>query len=261
MTHDIVVVGPSQLELCFGDLPRLPRPGEELWCRQMTVRPRRSALTAIAASRLGLRTALASPLADDFPGRYLRSMLGTERVEWLGPLAPTSGMLIDFGLECGSAALIPPPAADQASSAWRIPAAALVGHMAWLDHVPCVGPRYGIVTAPGEDGPRSCAGPMRALLTTPEAARAMAGTSDLIRAARTLLDMCETVVVDRNEDGALACTAGEQVDVPSAPVNRRPVPLSRSLFIAAYVWADLRRMPLADRVGWAVLHSARGETP
>jgi sugar/nucleoside kinase (ribokinase family) len=259
--HDLVVVGPSQLELCFGDLGRLPRPGEELWCRDMTVRPRRSALTAIAASRLGLHTALASPLGDDFPGRYLQSMLSDENVDWLGPLAPGSGMLIDFGLECGSAARVPSPPADQTPSTWSIPAAALVGPMEWLDRLPCVGPRYGIVAHPGEDGPGPCAGPMRALLTTPEAAADLAGTSDLAQAAQTLLSLCETVIVDRGDEGALAYAGDEKIDIPSAPVSRRPMPQARSLFVAAYIWADLNDLPLGERVRWAVLHSARGQTP
>jgi hypothetical protein len=258
--HDLVVVGPSQLELCFGDLARLPRPGEELWCRQMIVRPRRSALTAIAASRLGLRTALASPLGDDFPGRYLQSMLAAENVEWLGPLAPASGVIIDFGLECGSAARVPPPPAEQTPDTWTIPAAALVGQMEWLDRMPCVGPRYAIVTTPGEDGPGPCAGPLRALLTTPEAAVELAGTPDLDQAAVTLLSQCETVVVDRGEDGALAHNATERIDIPGAPINRRPAPQARSLFVAAYVWADLNHLPLAERLRWAVLHGARGQT-
>ena len=79
---DLVVAGPSPLELCFGDLPRVPRPGEELLCRQLEIRPRSAALTALAAGRLGLRTALWSPFADDFPGRYLKGLLEDGGVRW-----------------------------------------------------------------------------------------------------------------------------------------------------------------------------------
>jgi sugar/nucleoside kinase (ribokinase family) len=256
---EVVVVGPSQLEVCFGDLSRMPMPGEELWCREMAVRPRWAALTAISTARLGLRTALASPFGDDFQGRYLQALLAEEGVRWLGPEDTPSGMLVDFGLECGTAAHVPPPPIPDVIEVGSVGARALIGRPEWLARASFDGPRYGLAAdatalpASGDD--------LSVLLATAEAARAMTGMEDVEAAARGLGDVVGRVVIDRGRSGALALLDRERFEVPTAPAGHHPRHRSHCLFVTAYIWADLQGLAPGERLRWAILHASRADLP
>lgn len=259
---EVLVLGPSQLELCFGDLARMPQPGEELWTREMAVRPRWAALTAISTSRLGLRTALASPLGDDFPGRYLQSLLGDEHVRWIGPAAQPSGLRVDFGLECGTAARVAPPPVPETIDIREIGPSALIGRLDWLARTPFAGPRYGLV-ADATASPTPAAGDpsLRVLLATAEAAAAMTGSDDPDRAAERLRAAFGRVVIDRGRAGALALLDGDRFEVATAPAGHHPAHRAHCLFVTAYIWADLRGLPPGERLRWAILHASRGDLP
>jgi sugar/nucleoside kinase (ribokinase family) len=259
---EVLVLGPSQLELCFGDLGRMPRPGEELWCREMSVRPRWAALTAVAASRLGLRTALGSPLGDDFPGRYLQALLAQEAVRWIGPPSIASGMRVDFGLECGTAARVVPPPVPETIDVGGVGPRALVGRLEWLARAPFGGPRYGLAAdAAGGQEPAAGDGGLRVLLATPGAAAAMTGVDDPEGAAARLHAAFGRVVIDRGRAGALALLEGERVEVPFAPAGHHPAHKQHCLFVTAYIWADLQGLPPGERLRWAILHASRGDLP
>jgi sugar/nucleoside kinase (ribokinase family) len=70
---DLLVVGEAFEDLIFAGLPRLPKPGEELRCAAFVATIGGGAvITAVAAARLGIPTAVISALSAD-AARYLRS--------------------------------------------------------------------------------------------------------------------------------------------------------------------------------------------
>jgi len=70
---DLLVVGEAFEDLIFAGLPRLPKPGEELRCTEFVATIGGGAvITAAAAARLGIPTAIISALSADTV-RYLRS--------------------------------------------------------------------------------------------------------------------------------------------------------------------------------------------
>lgn len=267
---DLVVVGPSPLELCFGDLPRVPRPGEELLCRQLDIRPRSAALTALAASRLGLRTALWSPFADDFSGRYLKELLEDGGVRWLGPVAGRSAVLVDFGYECGAGITVEPDGVPDLPALEAASPRAVAAGLDALGGVPRGACGYAIAGGEGTLAELEGA-PVRALLAAAPAALRLAGGEPadgdpdaavaVVEAAHRLAGACELVVVDRGPDGAMAVGGGQATEITGAPSGRHPAHLAHSLFLAAYLWGDLHGLSLPERLRWATLHAARGDLP
>lgn len=256
---DLAVLGPSQVELCFGDLPRMPVAGEELFSSGLEVRPLASALTAIAAHRLGLRTVVATPLGSDFPGRYLRHLLEVERVPWLGPEAARSGLLVDFGTDCGPALRL--TTSERWSGAWldTLPRA-VAGAPAWVEDVPVGVPRY---LLPEGDEALERIADLEAVcvVATESAACRLAGYDELELALHELGRHWPTVVVDRGEDGVVAVTSGATVRLDGAPRPQHALRMSHPLFVAAYLWGDAQGLDLLARLRWAILHAARGDLP
>ena len=65
MSVDLACAEPAFLDLTFAGLDAIPRPGEERLARDFLRSPGGGAITAVGAARLGLSSALASPLGDD----------------------------------------------------------------------------------------------------------------------------------------------------------------------------------------------------
>ena len=84
MTFDVAVVGAPFLDLTFVGLPRTPGLGEEVVARELRTAPGGTGMQAIGAARLGLTTALISPVGVDAGGEALRSMFAAEGVAWIG---------------------------------------------------------------------------------------------------------------------------------------------------------------------------------
>ena len=63
MTADPPVTTPAFLDLTFGGLEALPGPGDERYAGALVRSPGGGGITAVAAARLGLRTALVGVLA------------------------------------------------------------------------------------------------------------------------------------------------------------------------------------------------------
>src|SRR4051794_7228974 len=90
---DLAVATPVFLDLTFVGLDGLPVLGEELFAADLMQTPGGGAITAIAAARLGLSTAIAAPLGRDEAGDVVRAALaseGVELVERSPPRAPTT---------------------------------------------------------------------------------------------------------------------------------------------------------------------------
>ncbi|MDO5737161.1 MAG: PfkB family carbohydrate kinase [Propionibacteriaceae bacterium] len=79
---DVITTGMVFFDIIFTGLPRLPRPGEELWSAGMGSCPGGIANLATASARLGMRTGLVTGFGDDAYGDWMRSTLaGQEHID------------------------------------------------------------------------------------------------------------------------------------------------------------------------------------
>jgi len=81
VTIDLACADPAFVDLTFVGLDALPAPGEERHAENLLRSPGGAGTVAIGAARLGLKTALASPLGDDAEGAFVRSVLVAEGVK------------------------------------------------------------------------------------------------------------------------------------------------------------------------------------
>jgi sugar/nucleoside kinase (ribokinase family) len=98
---DLAVLTPTYLDYTFVGLEALPGPGEERFAGDMLRSPGGGGISAVAAARLGLATALIAPLGDDLAGRFVRQQLEDEGVvvgEPRGNRTPTT-MVMPVGGE------------------------------------------------------------------------------------------------------------------------------------------------------------------
>lgn len=72
---DLLLAGTVFFDIVFTGLPQPPQPGTEVWAEGMGSSPGGIANLAVAASRLGLRTALASGFGDDLYADWLWGVL------------------------------------------------------------------------------------------------------------------------------------------------------------------------------------------
>ena len=99
MSFDLVIATPSFLDLTVVGLEALPALGEERFAGDLLRSPGGGAITAVAATRLGLSTALVAPLGDDLAGEFVRDELEHEGVTVAGPRSPRTPqtLVMPFG--------------------------------------------------------------------------------------------------------------------------------------------------------------------
>lgn len=259
---DLVVATPVFLDLTFVGLESLPALGEERFAAELLRSPGGGAITAVAAARLGLSTAVAAPLGDDVAGDLVRAALTAEGVETIAsrpaPRTPTT-VVMPFGGDRAMVTVDPgvrASAADVASGAPRTVAAS-------LDQLYVVPSGASVYLTCGEDDARAYAGRppealrgTRALVVSKREALALTGKASAEDAAATLAELAETVVVTLAADGAIACSGGEIIAAAAEPVERIVDSTGAGdLLVAAYVWAELRGADPADCLRWAVLYA------
>jgi sugar/nucleoside kinase (ribokinase family) len=88
----------------------------------------------------------------------------------------------------------------------------------------------------------------------PEALR-LTGATDAEEAALKLGVLALTAVVTMGPNGAVAAHDGEIIRAPGLDIVGRDTTGAGDLFVAAYVWADLAGVPLAERLAWANLYA------
>ena len=90
LSIELAVATPAFLDLTFVGLEALPAPGEERFAGELIRSPGGGAITAVAAARLGLDTALVAPIGDDLGGEYVRREVEHDGVAVTGfrPSAP-----------------------------------------------------------------------------------------------------------------------------------------------------------------------------
>ena len=91
---DLACAEPAFLDLTLAGLDAIPGPGEERLATDFLRSPGGGAITAVGAARLGLSSALVSPLGDDAVGILLRSLLADDGVRWSGRLVDRSPVTV-----------------------------------------------------------------------------------------------------------------------------------------------------------------------
>ena len=259
-TFDFAVVGSPFLDLTFAGLPRVPGPGEEVVAQELHLGPGGTGMQAIGASRLGLSAALVSPIGDDPAGEVLRTMLSADGVEWIGQRNGSTPTTAILSTPDGSAmATAFDEAEPTAQDVAGVDARAFVLSLGRLPLRPPGAAVYattgGIELDAGVDvGGVSFEG-VRALIANEREASRITGADDASSAASALAADVESVVVTLGPDGAVAFEHGREVRAKAPDLDVVDTTGAGDLFVAAYVWADLRGLDIDTRIAWATLYA------
>lgn len=261
--YDVVCAGAVYLDLTFAGLDAVPKPGEERWARELLLSPGGMANTAVGLSRLGLKTAIVSPLGRDMAGQYLRALLENEGITCEGPSVARSALTAVMPVE-GDRAMVSfePRDACSAELLEHVRTRAIVGLLDQFSSVSSLTPATYAVTSHAQvhaavyrqarwEFPR-----VHAVIANQQEALALSGLADAEAAARCLSEHAGTAVVTLGGDGAIAASDGCVEYVPAPRMEVRDATGAGDLFAAAYVWADLRGLALRERLRWATLYAA-----
>ena len=258
---DLVIATPSFLDLTVVGLEALPALGEERFAGDLLRSPGGGAITAVAATRLGLRTVLVAPLGDDLAGEFVRDELEHEGVTVTGPRAPRTPqtLVMPFG-DDRAMVTVDPGVRARAADVAALEPRAVAANLEQVDLVP-EGAR-GYITC-GEDDARAFArrlpaaiGPTRALFLDRTDALVLTGENRLEDAAAQLAQLVETVVVMNGAHGTLTMLGGRRVEAPDFETGPAvDTTGDRDLISAAYAWADLRGAEPGASIAWACLYS------
>ena len=260
MSVDLAVGTPAFLDLTFVGLEALPAPGEERFAGDLLRTPGGGAITAEAACRLGLSTALVAPLGDDLAGDYVRTEVEREGV--LVPPVRTGRtpqtVVMPVGHERTMVTVDPGSRASAADLAAYEPSA-IAANLEQLELLPDEGRVY--VTC-GDDDARAFAGrPPRslgracALFVDRADALVLTASESPEAAAAVLGEHVETVMIGLGARGAIAYVDGERVHPPdfdAGPVV--DITGGRDLLCAAFAWAQMRGADPVLSLAWAQLH-------
>lgn len=275
---DLLLAGTVFFDLVFTGLPHPPQPGTEVWTEGMGSAPGGIANLAVAASRLGLRTAVASGFGDDLYADWLWSVLrDQERVDLrysvrhAGHHTPVTVALsydddrafVTHGhpwpTSVGEMLADPPRAravlvdlgdpAVRDQTWWRRSAAegALVFASAGWD--------------PEQQWDRRILDELEGCHAfIPNAAEAMGytRTTDVDSALDALAERVPLAVITLGRDGVVAedRASGEREHVPAVPVDVIDTTGAGDVFAAALVLGTLDGWPLAKRLKFAALCAA-----
>jgi sugar/nucleoside kinase (ribokinase family) len=223
-------------------------------------------MQAIGAARLGLSTAIAARMGTDVSTTILRDFMREEGVElWEGPAVgsddlgvPVTALLSARGGVGMATALGGAEPEERDITKERCSAAVMsLGRL----HLAPPGASIYAVTGSLEighvKGKIDRKGDARALILNAAEAAALADESDPEEAGRRMTKYAQTVVVTLGAEGAVAVPAeGETVRVAAPVIEVADSTGAGDLFVAAYVWADLRGATLIDAVAWACLYAA-----
>jgi ribokinase len=249
------------VDLTFAGLEALPAAGEERHSGDFLRSPGGGAITAIGAARLGLASALVSPIGTDAEGDFLRAALAAEGVRWAGREVPRTAVTAVLPADEDRAMATFDPgeqltAADLAAVAPR----AVVLSLPRLAMTPPGARLYATV---GDADARAGAGAAvpgigdaRALLVNEREAELLTGAGDPVEAAERLAEQTERVVVTLGAGGALELGGGDLVRAKGVHCRAVDTTGAGDLFAAAYVWADLAGAEPLERLRWAVLYAS-----
>ena len=205
---ELVVATPVFLDLTFVGLEALPALGEERFAAELLRSPGGGAITAVAAARLGLSTAVAAPLGNDVAGEVVRAALAEEGVELIAqrsaPRTPTT-VVLPFGGDRAMVTVDPGVRASAADVAVRPPRAVAAS----LDQLHVVPAGVFAYVTCGDDDARAFVGRppealrgARTLFVNRSEALGLTGCTTVEDAARRLAEFAQTVVVTLAADGS-----------------------------------------------------------
>ncbi len=264
---DLVVTVPAFLDLTFVGLEGLPALGEEKFAGDLVRSPGGGAITAVAAARLGLRTALVAPLGEDLMGTFVREVLDEEGVVVAG--ATTARTPQTLVLPCGDdramVTVDPGVRARTSDVEAQLPARAVACNLEQLHLVPDGTPMY--LTC-GSDDARAYAGRLpaairgaRALMVDGPDACLLAGVDGVEAAGPALARAFPTLIVTRGAAPALAWHDGEALPELERDTGRAVDTTGDvDLLCAALAWAELRGIDPRAAVDWARLYAALAVT-
>jgi sugar/nucleoside kinase (ribokinase family) len=124
---DMISFGSVFLELVFGHVPALPRPGQEIFAKEFAISCGGAVTSATAAARTGVRAGLCTRLGDDLGGRVVAEHCEREGVDILPSVRvprPATGitMVLNYDGDRSFVTHLPP-----------IPETEPPEHARWLD--------------------------------------------------------------------------------------------------------------------------------
>jgi ribokinase len=258
---DLVIATPSFMDLTVVGLEALPALGEERFAGDLLRSPGGGAITAVAATRLGLNVALVAPLGEDLAGEFVRDELEHEGVTVAGPRAPRTPQTLVMPLgEDRAMVTVDPGVRARAADVAALEPGAVAANLEQLDLVP--DGAHGYITC-GDDDARAFArrlpraiGRTRALFLDRTDALVLTGADRLEDAAGQLAQSVETVVVMNGAHGTLTMLGGRRAEAPDFDTGQAvDTTGDRDLICAAFAWADLRGADAPTCVAWACLYS------
>ncbi|MEV5337574.1 ribokinase [Streptomyces sp. NPDC052676] len=280
--YDLLVVGSANADLVIG-VERRPGPGETVLGSDLAVHPGgKGANQAVAAARLGARTALLARVGDDAHGRLLLDAQRAAGVDTAGVLvggAPTGVALITVD-PSGDNSIVVSPGANGKLSPADIRAAGGLLHASRvvsaqleipletvLEVVRTLPPgtRFVLNPSPPRPLPQEVLAACDPLIVNEHEARVLlgeAGVSDVPEDwARLLLARGpRSVVVTLGARGALVASAEGMARVPSVKVEAVDTTGAGDAFTAALAWRLGSGEPLADAAAYAARVGAAAVT-
>ena len=261
MSADVAVTATAFMDLTFVGLESIPGLGEERFAGALMRSPGGGAINAIGAARLGLRTALASPLGEDIEGRHIARELQEEGISVLtreGARTATTAVM-PWGGERAMVTFDPGLTAQAEDVAGFDPRAVIVG-LHQLDLAPAGATVYATC---GDDGAHLFAGNIppaldgaRCLLVNTREGIVLTGAGSAEDVACELGERVEVAVVTLGPEGALARVNGGLVRAPGFDVEPVDTTGAGDLLCSAFVWAELRGADVETALRWAVLYAS-----
>ena len=262
MTVDVAVVGAPFLDVTFEGMPHLPLPGQEVVGRALHLTPGGTGLQAVAVARLGMSVVLVAPLGSDAAGRLLRACFHAEGVRVIdgGRTGDTPVSALLSAPEGVAVATVQGSGEPDPADVRDARATAVVGSLGRLHLMPGGHAVYAVTGALELGGiDRATLARLaraRAFVSNAAEATAISGLDDPEAAARHLAALGPTAVVTLGSDGAVAAEGDGVVHVAAPEVPVADATGAGDAFVPAYLWADLRKMRLRDRLEWATLYAS-----
>ncbi|WP_406424304.1 ribokinase [Streptomyces sp. NBC_00873] len=279
--YDLLVVGSANADLVIG-VERRPAAGETVLGSDLVVHPGgKGANQAVAAARLGARTALLAQVGDDAHGRLLLQSQREAGVDTVGVLvggAPTGVALITVD-PSGDNSIVVSPGANARLTREDVRAAASLLHASRIvsaqleipletvvevvRNLPS-GTRFVLNPSPPRPLPAEVLAACDPLIVNEHEARVITGAaldgSPEDWAAALLALGPRSVVVTLGSEGALVATAESMTRVPSVKVDAVDTTGAGDAFTAALAWRLGTGSSLPDAAAYAARVGAAAVT-
>ncbi|MFJ8540653.1 ribokinase [Streptomyces sp. NPDC093586] len=281
--YDLLVVGSANADLVIG-VERRPGAGETVLGSDLAVHPGgKGANQAVAAARLGARTALLARVGDDSYGRLLLDSQRAAGVDTVGVLvggAPTGVALITVD-PSGDNSIVVSPGANGRLAPEDVRAAASLFHASRVvsaqleipletvvEVVRCLAPgsRFVLNPSPPRPLPREVLAACDPLIVNEHEAKVILGDACVSErpedwAGLLLAKGPRSVVVTLGAEGALVASAAEGVRrVPSVKVDAVDTTGAGDAFTAALAWRLGTGASLAEAAAYAARVGAAAVT-